>query len=94
MGLSETDVKTIDKVRYILSTQFFSFCFKAQRSLNLMYHRYTKYLLGWKRASDTSLNQKFLLGQMKECVRIFSTRNLHLSDLSDGQDLDATVAKQ
>jgi hypothetical protein len=58
-----------------------------------MYHRYTKHLLGWKKASGNRLNQKFLLNQMQECVRIFSTRNLHLNDLSDSQDLDATRAK-
>ena len=66
---------------------------QAETSLNLMYYRYTKHLLGWKKASENRLNQKFLLQQMQECVRIFSTRNLHLCDLSDSQGLDATKAK-
>jgi hypothetical protein len=58
-----------------------------------MYKRYAKHLIGWKKASETQLNQRFLLHQMGECVLIFSMKNLHLNDLTDSKTLDVSKAK-
>eukprot|EP00092_Neocalanus_flemingeri_P077197 GFUD01095831.1.p1 GENE.GFUD01095831.1~~GFUD01095831.1.p1 ORF type:complete len:155 (+),score=37.31 GFUD01095831.1:40-465(+) len=66
---------------------------KAQNYLDLLYKRYTKHLVGWKKASETRLNQRYLLDQMNECVLIFSTNNCHLNDLTDCNTLDVSTVK-
>ena len=58
-----------------------------------MYKRYTKHLLGWKKASRTRINQRFLLNQMEECVQIFSMKNLHLNDLTDCKSVNVDSAR-
>ena len=45
---------------------------RAKKNLEILYHRYIKHLLGWKKASDRKLNQQFLLSQMDETVLMFS----------------------
>eukprot|EP00092_Neocalanus_flemingeri_P045685 GFUD01051176.1.p1 GENE.GFUD01051176.1~~GFUD01051176.1.p1 ORF type:complete len:148 (+),score=27.78 GFUD01051176.1:25-444(+) len=66
---------------------------KAQNYMELLYKRYTKHLIGWKKASDTRLNQRYLLDKMGECVLIFSMKNLHLNDLTDSKTLDVSSVK-
>eukprot|EP00092_Neocalanus_flemingeri_P012947 GFUD01013946.1.p1 GENE.GFUD01013946.1~~GFUD01013946.1.p1 ORF type:complete len:796 (+),score=184.42 GFUD01013946.1:66-2453(+) len=66
---------------------------KAQNYLDILYKRYTKHLVGWKKASETRLNQRYLLDQMNECVLIFSMINCHLNDLTDCNTLDVSTVK-
>ena len=95
LDIPNKDKKIIKKVEELWQNYSFPTLYsQAQTYLDLMYRRYTKHLLGWKKASETRLNQKFLLNQMQECVLIFSMRNLHLNDLSDSKGLDATQAKE
>ena len=61
---------------------------KAQMFLDILYQRYLKHLVGWKKGSEKRMNQKFLLSQMHECARIFTRQNLHLGDLTDNQTVD------
>ena len=95
LDIPNKDKEIIKKVEELCQNYSFPTLYsQAQTYLDLMYRRYTKHLLGWKKASETRLNQKFLLNQMQECVLIFSMRNLHLNDLSDSKGLDATQAKE
>ena len=95
LDIPNKDKEIIKKVEELCQKYSFpTLSSQAQTYLDLMYRRYTKHLLGWKKASETRLNQKFLLNQMQECVLIFSMRNLHLNDLSDSKGLDATQAKE
>ena len=95
LDIPNKDKEIIKKVEELCQNYSFTTLYsQAQTYLDLMYRRYTKHLLGWKKASETRLNQKFLLNQMQECVLIFSTRNLHLNDLSDSKGLDATQATE
>eukprot|EP00092_Neocalanus_flemingeri_P024863 GFUD01026959.1.p1 GENE.GFUD01026959.1~~GFUD01026959.1.p1 ORF type:complete len:871 (+),score=185.18 GFUD01026959.1:91-2703(+) len=66
---------------------------KAQNYLDLLYKRYTKHLIGWKRASETRLNQRYLLEQMNDCVLIFSMKSLQLNDLTNSETLDPSSVK-
>jgi len=77
-GIPERDVQVIKKARHYLEQ---------------MYKRYTKHLIGWKKASETRLNQQYLLNQMDECVLIFSMKNLNINDLTDSKTLDVSSAK-
>ena len=64
---------------------------KAQTHIGILYKRYMKHLVGWKKGSETQMNQYCLLSKMQECVSIFCTQNLHLNDLSDNQTVDVKL---
>ena len=66
---------------------------KAHTYLEILYKRYMKHVVGWKKGSETRINQQFLLSKMHECVLIFCMQNLHLHDLTDNQTLDVSSAK-
>ena len=66
---------------------------KAQTYLDVLYRRYLKHLVGWKKGLDRRLNQQFLLSQEHECTFIFALQNLHLGDLTDNQTIDVTTDK-
>ena len=60
----------------------------AQKNLNTIYTRFLKDTVGWKRASDSYLNQKYLMEQIHECMLIVTMENLLLNELSNSSYLD------
>ena len=60
----------------------------AQKNLNTIYTRFLKDTVGWKRASDSYLNQKYLMEQIHECMLIVTMENLQLNEFSNSTYLD------
>jgi len=63
----------------------------AQSYFTVMYRRFLKHMVGWKRAMDLRLNQRHMLDQLQQAVHITSVDNLHCNDLSDMTNLDANA---
>ena len=55
-------------------------CIQAQKHLETLYTRYRKQKFGWKNATSTVLNQKYIMDQMEETVLIFTMQNLNISE--------------
>jgi len=73
--LGDRDVKTIKM---------------AQQQLDVLYSRFRKHKIGWKRASYSYLNQKYVMNQLVQSKTIFTEENLQLKDdLSNSEGLHA-----
>jgi hypothetical protein len=62
---------------------------KAEAYFSLMYRRYLKQMVGWKRAMEVQLNQRCLIEKLQKAVTISSRNNLHCNDLSDCSTINA-----
>jgi len=65
---------------------------KAEAYFNLIYRRYLKQKVGWKRAMEVQLNQRCLIEKLQKAVMISSRSNLHCNDLSDYSTINAVDA--
>jgi len=65
---------------------------KAEAYFSLMYRRYLKQMVGWKRAMEVQLNQRCLIEKLQKAVTISSRNNLHCNDLSDYSTINAVDA--
>lgn len=65
---------------------------KAEAYFSLMYRRYLKQMVGWKRAMEVHLNQRCLIEKLQKAVAISSRNNLHCNDLSDYSTINAVDA--
>ena len=62
---------------------------QAASCLEILYSRFSKQKIGWKKASYNQVNQRFILQQMDEAMRIFTRENLDIAnDLSNTDKLD------
>lgn len=62
---------------------------KAVSYFSVMYRRYLKHMVGWKRALELQMNQRHVLDQLQQAVNISSKKNLNCNDLSDTRSLNA-----
>ena len=71
-----------------LKPKDFSVIKMAQQNLSTLYQRFLKDLIGWKRASTSYYNQKYVMEQIHECMLIVTMENLQLNELSNSTYLD------
>lgn len=60
----------------------------AQKNLATLYTRFLKEKVGWMRANEHYLNQKWLMEQIHECMIIVTMENLQLNEFSNSTYLD------
>ena len=62
---------------------------QAASCLEILYSRFSKQKIGWKKASYNQVNQKYILRQMEQAMGIFTKENLDITnDLSNTSKLD------
>ena len=62
---------------------------QATGSLEVLYSRYAKQKIGWKKASFNHINQTYILQQTENAMKIFTQENLDIADaLSNTHKLD------
>ena len=66
--------------------------FQTKNFLDTIYVRNLKHKVGWKRASQSVFNQRWIIDQMNEVMMIYTMENLQLNDFSNSQQLDPTSA--